>query len=218
VTTPVTAVEPAVVFKVNVVAVIVDASIDSEKVTETVVFLGTLIAPSAGLVGDTTVGGVVSTVNEKLKLLANAFPARSFTPVVTVAVYCVLFTSGADGVKDAVFVAAVYETVPVTSAEVAVTRSVTVVALIVVGSIGSLNVMVIGPPVADVVEPAAGDVDTTVGGVVSGPVPVMNVHSTCAVRALPARSFAPVVIRAVYVVLGRSGPVGVNVAVLVAAL
>ena len=68
--------------------------------------------------------------------------------------------------------------------------------------IGSLNVAVItlfrGTPIAL----AAGSVELTVGSVVSDA--VVNVHILFAAIALPARSFAPVVIVAVYLVLAAN--------------
>ncbi len=65
-----------------------------------------------------------------------------------------------------------------------------------------------GTPVA----PFAGIVEITVGLVVSGASPVVKVHTKLLVKAVPARSLAPVVSVAVYNVLARSGTGAVNVA------
>ena len=66
----------------NVVPVTVEALIDSLKFATTLVVTLTPVAPFTGNT-DVTVGGVLSTmavVKLQLKLLANAFPAKSFTP------------------------------------------------------------------------------------------------------------------------------------------
>src|SRR2546425_1363754 len=72
----------------------------SVKVASILSLIGTAVAPLAGSV-EVTMGGVVSgaapVVKLQKKLLANGIPARSFTPVVTFAVYVVLGSSVADG-------------------------------------------------------------------------------------------------------------------------
>ena len=55
----------------------------------------------------------------------------------------------------------------------------------------------------------------TVGAVVSGVTPVVKLHTKSLANALPARSLAPVVIVAVYVVLSTRLLAGVKVATLV---
>ena len=97
------------------------------------------------------------------------------------------------GEKIAMFCAALYVTVPGTAAELDVTFSVTlvVVLLIVVGSIGSLNVtytLVFGGAVV----PLAGDTETIVGAVLSGAGCVVNVDVKGAASELPATSLTPV--------------------------
>ena len=62
----------------------------------------------------------------------------------------------------------------------------------VVGSTTSLNVAVTVVAMATLVAPAAGVVESTVGGVVSVD-PVVNDHTLFAASALPATSFTPVV-------------------------
>ena len=84
-----------------------------------------------------------------------------------------------------------------------------VVALIVVTSIGTLNVALTVVLSATPMAPLDGTVDTTVGGGA-----VVKVHTELAVREAPVGSVAPVVIVAVNkVLLGRT-TAGVNVAVL----
>ena len=89
-TVPATGVPVPVTASVNVVAFKVALFIGSENVTIAVLLSATLVAPMLGK-RDCTVGGVVSggvvVVNNQLKLLANALPARSWAPVVMVAVY-----------------------------------------------------------------------------------------------------------------------------------
>ena len=72
------------------------------------------------------------------------------------------------GVNVAVNVPALYVTVPATAVPPVVVFNVNVVALMVAGSIASLNVAVTVVVIAMFVAPSVGDVDTTVGGVVSG--------------------------------------------------
>src|SRR5687767_5840026 len=93
-------------------------------------------------------------------------------------------------------------------------RRVIVVVLIVEASIASLNVARTFSLTDTPVAASAGAVELTVGGVVSAGVPVVKVHTTSLGSALPARSRAPVVILAVYVVLGARFAEGAKVAVL----
>src|SRR6266705_1688431 len=77
--------------KVKVAAVTVAGSIGSLKVAETFVLTGTPVLVSIGSVGRTAVGAVLSAApvvkfHVLLALAANALPARSLNPVVTVAV------------------------------------------------------------------------------------------------------------------------------------
>jgi len=87
VTVPVTGPPPPV--SVNVEAVIVEAVIASLKVAVRSAVIATPVAPD---VGETvvTVGGSEAVVNVHESLEASAVPAESATPVVMVAVYCVL--------------------------------------------------------------------------------------------------------------------------------
>src|SRR5262249_26783021 len=82
-------------------------------------------------------------------------------------------------------------------------------------SVGSLNVTTTGSEEATAVEPFAGTTDTTVGGVVSGAVPVVKDQLVAVVIALPDRSMMPAS-DAVNEVEGASTAAGVNVAVHVA--
>ena len=85
---------------------------------------------------------------------------------------------------------------------------VNVVAVIVAGSIASLNVAEIAVLTAGAVAPLTGIVEMTVGGGA-----VVKVHTKFAASAAPVGSFAPVVIVVMYKVLFASTAVDVNVAV-----
>jgi hypothetical protein len=89
---------------VKVVPLIVAGFMASLNVAEIVVFTATPVAPFTGTV-ETTVGGaaVAAVVNVHTELAASEVPARSFAPVVIVAVNKVLLASTADGVNVAVF-------------------------------------------------------------------------------------------------------------------
>src|SRR5512138_442053 len=103
------------------------------------------LTPVCPFVGDVAVitGGESSRVVYAHEYAAAiAFPARSFAPVVIVAVMLVGFGSVLVGLNLATCVVAVYVTVPEITAPVLVTFRLKVVVLIVAGSIGSLNVTV----------------------------------------------------------------------------
>ena len=72
-----------------------------------------------------------------------------------------------------------------------------VVVLIVEASIASLKVAVIVSLSATFVSALAGPVAARMGAVVSGAMPVVKLQLMSVVSALPARSFAPVLILAV---------------------
>jgi hypothetical protein len=202
-TDPVTAVALGPV-SVNVVVLIVAASIGTLNVAVTKVFTATPVAPFTGTV-ETTVGAA-AVVNVHTKLAASEAPAGSFAPVVIVAVNKVLLARSADGVNVAVL--PVYVTVPATGVAPGPV-TVKVVPLIVVAFIVSLNVADIVVFTATAGAPLAGTVETTVGAAA-----VVNVHTKLAATEAPARSLAPVVIVAVNKVpLARIAD-GVNVAVL----
>jgi hypothetical protein len=116
------------------------------------------------------------------------FPARSSTPVVSVAVYVVLEASGADGVNVAVDPAT--DTVPATG-EPPFKRNVAVVTL--AGAMASEKVAETVVPADTPVAPSSGVVDETVGGVVSGASPVVKLQTNSTARLLPAASSIPVV-------------------------
>jgi hypothetical protein len=69
----------------------------------------------------------------------------------------------------------------------------------VVGFIASLNVILTEVFVATPVAPSAGEVEVTVGDVVSGATPVVKVQEKSPDMAFPARSLTPVVTLAVKV-------------------
>ena len=105
-------------------------------------------------------------------------------------------------------------TVPVTFAPPAVGRRVKL-------AVVSVEFVIASEKVADTEELSAtpvasfdGDVADTVGGVVSGAAAVVKCQVKLAASALPAASFAAVVMVAVYCVLPARLAVGVNVAVL----
>ncbi len=92
--------------------------------------------------------------------------------------------------------------------------TVIVAALMVVGSMASLKVTLTDLLVHMPVAVSAGLLDTIAGGVVSTPLPVVNIHVKSLTKALPERSVAAVVTVAVYVVpaLRVDGVVGVKTA------
>jgi hypothetical protein len=201
-TDPATAVAPGPV-SLNVVALIVVASIGTLNVAVTVVLSATPTAPFKGTVETTVGGGAVVKVHTKLAV--SGAPVGSFAPVVIVAVNKVLLARMAAGVNVAVLPE--YVTAPAT--EVApgpVTLNVAPV--MVAGSMASLNVAEIIVFTATAVAAFAGMVETTVGGGA-----VVKVQTKLAARPAPALSFAPVVIVAVNKVLLARTVVGVNVAV-----
>src|SRR5690348_15977025 len=85
--------------------------------------------------------------------------------------------------------------------------------LIVKGSIALLKVALMVWLIPTPVAPLAGTVAVTAGGAVSRATPVVKLQPKSAASALPARSLAPVVIAAVYVVRGARGLAGMKVAV-----
>src|SRR6266699_822760 len=85
--------------------------------------------------------------------------------------------------------------------------------LMVKGSIAALKVALMGWVIATAVAPLAGTVELTIGGVVSGVAPVVKLQLKSVASALPAKSLAPVVTAAVYMVSGARLPPGVKVAV-----
>ena len=128
-------------------------------------------------------------------MLANALPATSRAPVVMVAVYCVLPARDALGVNVAVL--PLTPTEPLTGVPLLVTTKVNVAVVSVALFIGSENMAANAELSATPVAPLSGDVESTVGGVVSGGAVVVNDHAKLLANALPATSRAPVVIVAV---------------------
>src|SRR5882672_10739309 len=156
-------------------------------------------------------GAACTVVKTQVTLAVSALPAASFAAVVIVAVYCVLPARLAVGVNVAVW--PLTFTVPVTVAPPAVGRRVKLAVL-------SVELVIASEKVADTEEfsatpvaALAGDVEDTVGGVVSGAAAVVNCQVKFAASALPAASLAAVVMVAVYCVLPARLAVGVNVAV-----
>ena len=137
----------------------------SVKLAVTDVPTGTPVAPSTGVVEE-TVGGVVSdawfVVKVQVQSVARGFPAKSLTPVVTMAVQLAPVGKGADGVKKADHPLTV--TFPGTGAPSAVSRKVASVTFVT----GSVKVILRLASIATSVAPSAGSVDTTVGDSESG--------------------------------------------------
>ncbi len=193
--------------------------IASEKLADTEEFSATPLAPLAGEVED-TVGGVVSgaaaVVKVQLTSAASALPAASVTLLVTVAVYCVLASRATEGVNRAVL--PLMLTVPATAAPPAVLTRVKLVVVSVALVIASEKLADTEAFVATPVAAFAGEVEDTVGGVVSEAAPVVNCQVKLAASALPAASFAAVVMVAVYCVPAARLPEGTNSAVVLLVL
>src|SRR5271154_1322374 len=199
---PATGVAPGPI-RVNVVAVIVVASMGTLKVAVTGEPSATAVAPFAGTVETTVGGGAVVKVHTKLA--ASGAPVGSFAPVVIVAVNKVLLARIAVGLK--VAVVPEYVTAPATGVTPGPV-TVKVVPVMVAGFMASLKVAEIGVLTVTAVARFAGTVETTDGGGA-----VVNVHTKFAPKPTPAESRAPVVIVAVYIVLVARSTSGVNVAV-----
>ncbi len=184
----------------KVVVVNVSGSIGSLNVAPTWVVIETLVSPSGwsdAITRGATVSGSAPVVKVQVKALSIAFPARSRTAVVIVAVYVVLTARLPVGRKVAMLLRRMrsYESVPGTARPPG-SFTVKVRFVIVAGSIGSLNVAAIVltlklTPVAAF----AGTTKFTVGGVESGKAPVRQLSVESTARPFPARSRAPVVIR-----------------------
>ena len=174
-TVPLTGVPLLVTTSVNVAVVSVALFIGSENIAANAELSAMPVAPFNGEV-DSTVGGVVSgaaaVVNDQLTFDASALPATSRAPVVMVAVNCVLPASDAFGVKVAVLPDTPTE--PLTGVPLLVTTKVNVAVVSVALFIGSENMAANAEVSATPVAPLSGDVESTVGGVVSGGAVVVN--------------------------------------------
>jgi len=190
---------------VNVVVLIVLASIGTLNVAARTTPSATPTALLAGTVGGTTAGGG-AVVKVHTKLAASGVPEVSFAPVVIVAVNKVLLARIDAGVNVAVL--PVYVTAPATAVAPG-PDTVKVVPVMVAAFIGTLNVAETRVLTGTAMAPFTGTVDITAGGGA-----VVNVHTTLAASGAPVGSFAPVVIVAVNNVLLARADVGVNVAVL----
>jgi hypothetical protein len=143
--------------------------IASENVAETVEFNAT---PEAAFAGETdeTVGGVVSAaplvVKLQVKLARKWLPAASVTPVVSMAVYCVLAARLANGVKVAPLLVVLI--VPDTAVPERV-ATLKVADVTVVFRIVSEKATLIAEFTPTAIALFAGEVEDTVGGVVSAP-------------------------------------------------
>ena len=95
---------PAFLTRILAVVIVVGSML-SLNVINTFELMATFVSPASG-VFSVTVGRVMSgatlVVNVQTLLLASVFPAKSFAPVVAVAVYKVLAAKGAVGLKVAV--------------------------------------------------------------------------------------------------------------------
>ena len=147
------------------------------------VFLGRLTDESLPLAMTSLIARLVQVLAGAAAVVVNdhdlgnviALPARSFTPVVIVAICLVEKAKFEDGLKLAVLPSELRDTVPTTFLVVAGVVAVfslfnvKVVAVIVELFTGSLNVAVIDALTGTAVVPLVGFVSTTVGGVVSAP-------------------------------------------------
>jgi hypothetical protein len=156
--------------------VMVDGRIGSLNVATTLELAATFVGSGGtdeGMV-DTTVGGVVSgavpaTVNDHTLLVCRWLPARSVTAVVTVAMYLVPAVKEEVGFSVAVSPSPLTDLAADTVAPSLVLTSVKEDVVMVDGRIGSLNVAKTLEVAETPVAWSAGEVDTTVGGVVSAP-------------------------------------------------
>ena len=168
-TVPATAAPPDVLTSVKLEPVSVELVIVSENVADTEVLVATPVALFAGDTEDTAggvVSGVAPVVKRQVKLDCNALPATSFAAVVRVAVYCVLGASPDEGINTTPLPTAL--TVPATEAPLLVVFTVKLAVVRVVVRIASEK-----PAETDAFEPTPvaefeGEINETVGGVVSG--------------------------------------------------
>ena len=166
-TPPLIAAPPEVATRVKLAVVSVELVIGSENVADTEEFSAKPVAALAGDVAD-TVGGVVSgaapVVKVQLKLAPSALPPESVAPVVIVAMYGVLAARGKEGVKVAELLLTL--TVPGIGTPACVV-SAKVLVFSVEFVIASEKVTAMAEFTAMLVAAFAGDVEETVGGVVS---------------------------------------------------
>ena len=156
----------------------------------TLLLIATSTEASAGT-ERTITGAVVSAslpvVKVHIKSLAMALFARSFTPVVSVAVYRVSKAKSASGLKVA--------TVPLKLTTPGITTlpalSIKVPELMVLGSMFSLMVTVMLLLTATAVAASMGRMDAMRGGVTSGAIPVVKLQTLASTKAFPTRSFTP---------------------------
>ena len=132
--------------------------------------------------------------------------------LVTVAVYCVLGSSGKKGLVLTVLPLTVI--VPGITAPPTVSTNVKVAALNVEVAIASEKVAETEELVAMPVAAFAGEVAETVGGVESADAPVVKLQTKSDVSALPDESFAAVLTVAEYCVFGTRLEEGANIATL----
>lgn len=111
----------------------------------------------------------------------SALLARSVTAVVIVAVYVAAVVSGAEGVNTAVRLLVTYVTAPVGFTQGAAQVTVKLEPVSVAGDTSSLKIALtvelFGTPVVGPGAVVTGEVEVTVGLVVSSVAPVVNVHT-----------------------------------------
>jgi hypothetical protein len=133
------------------------------------------LATDVGFAASDTVGtggDGTTVVKFQVKLAASALPAASVTPAAMVAVYCVLAARAADGVNRAVLPLTL--TVPLTAAPPVVLTRVKLAVFSEALVIASEKVADTEAFVATPFAAFAGDVEDTVGGVVSEAAPVVK--------------------------------------------
>jgi hypothetical protein len=209
----VTAEFPTVFTSVKLAVVSVELVMASENVADTDEFSATPVATLAGEMVD-TVGGVTSmvpaVVNVHETLAANGAPVASLAAVVIVAVYWVPATRLFVGLNSAVF--PLTATVPATAAppDVVARRKLAVVKVEFV--IASENVAETVLFSATSLPEFAGMFEMTCGGALLVVDAVVNIQMKLEPSALPAESFTPVVIVALYCEFAARFAVGVNFA------
>lgn len=191
-TVPLTTAPPEVMASVKVAIVSEEFVIASEKLADIEEFNAIPVAAFDGIVAD-TIGGVVSgaapVVKFQLKSALSALPPESCTPVVIVAMYSVPDARATKGVKVAELLLAV--TVPAI-AKPARDEILKVEGPNVVLSIASEKVTVIAELTATAFAAFTGEVEDTVGGVVSAPIVVATTAFDCP-ETFPAPSLASTV-------------------------
>ena len=195
-------------FRVNVNWLMVVGSMALLKVAVMVLPVVTFVAPLVGTVTVTVGDKTRPVLKLQEKFPSSGFPAKSFAPVVMLAVKVVFCANGTLGVK--VAVVPVRLMVPGTGP--APLFTVNAAGVMVVGSIVSLKVATTDAFSATPMALLAGTIAVIVGEVVSVVVPVVNVQVKSLPSGIPDVSCANLVMVTVKVVLGVSCAAGLKTA------